>query len=354
MHRAGSRIAAIITVLTTLAACSAPATTAPTSDRSAGADYKPLVIDNCGIQLKFDQRPRRVVILNGTSVGEVESFILLGLQDTIAANAQSYGVSDDPTMVAEIEKLPDGGLEMNKNFDVPAEQLIALEPDLVVSTWAGGFNADSGFATREELSELGINSLVNPVNCGYGEPDATAEEKAAVNQATVQSSFDFIDLLGRVFAVPDRADKLISSLRDSITETEQAVADRPAPTALIAFPGMSMMNANGLPAVMTGGIYDDVLRRAGVRSAFAGADSDLTSSLSAEQLAAANIDLLIVGGFTPNEDLDAEAEALFKTYPEWPAAKKKRYVTVADGVYLGPLNATAINKIARVAHPDAF
>ncbi|WP_206641367.1 hypothetical protein [Nonomuraea polychroma] len=33
---------------------------------------------------------------------------------------------------------------------------------------------------------------------------------------------------------------------------------------------MAMMNANGLPAVMTGGIYDDVIKAAGGVNAFAG------------------------------------------------------------------------------------
>jgi hypothetical protein len=42
-------------------------------------------IDNCGRTITFDKAPSKVVILNGTSVGEVESFVLLGLQDRILA-----------------------------------------------------------------------------------------------------------------------------------------------------------------------------------------------------------------------------------------------------------------------------
>ncbi|HLT59736.1 MAG TPA: ABC transporter substrate-binding protein [Microlunatus sp.] len=345
---------ATIALAAALTSCSTAAPVEPPAAAAAATDYAPRVIDNCGHQVRFTERPSRVVIMNGISVAEVESFILLGLQDTIAANAQFYARSDDPGMVAEMAALPDGGVELNRNFDIPAEQLIALRPDLVISTWSGGFDPTLGFATREELFDLGINSLVNPVNCGYGKPDATPAEKAAAEDAGVASSFAFLDLLGRVFAVEDRASALIGSLRQRIADTERAVAGRRPPVGLIVFPGMSMMNANGLPAVMTGGIYDDVLRRAGVRNAFGGADRRLTASLNAEQLAAAEVELLIIGGFTRGEDLAAEAEALFRAHPDWPAARTRRYVTVADGVYLGPLNALAVERIARAAHPDAF
>ncbi|MEW1844504.1 hypothetical protein AB0392_41725, partial [Nonomuraea angiospora] len=97
----------------------------------------PLTFDNCGTKVTFQRPPQRVLILNGTSVAEVESFIMLGLDKSVLANAQSYGVSDDPSMIARIKALPTGGLTMNKNFDVPAEQVLKLKPDLVVSTWSG-------------------------------------------------------------------------------------------------------------------------------------------------------------------------------------------------------------------------
>ncbi|WP_433436186.1 ABC transporter substrate-binding protein [Nonomuraea sp. CA-141351] len=349
------RLLAVALVALTAAACGDPegvsgapaaAVTAP-----AGRTGYPLTFDNCGMRVTFQRPPQRVLILNGTSVGEVESFILLGLDKTVLANAQSYGVSDDPSMIEKIKALPTGGLTMNKNFDVPAEQVLKLKPDLVVSTWSGGFDAKKGFATREQLAAAGITSLVNPVNCAMGKPEATPEEQRAFRNQSINSSLEFISLLGRVFDVQERALDLIGKLRARVEAVRTRVGGLPAKKVLIAYPGMAMMNANGLPAVMTGGIYDDVIKAAGGVNAFAGQTADATRTLNKEQLATAQVDVLVVGLFTPEEKGDEEAAKLFAAYPQWAAAKSKTYTVVSDGVYLGPLNASAVEKISKVVHP---
>ncbi|GGT74947.1 hypothetical protein GCM10010177_36290 [Actinomadura citrea] len=308
----------------------------------------PLSFDNCGTKVTFTRPPRRVLILNGTSVGEVESFLTLGLEKSVLANAQTYGVSDDPSMIARIRALPTGGLTMNRNFDVPAEQVLRLKPDLVVSTWSGGFDAKRGFATREQLAAAGITSLVNPVNCANGKPDATEAEKRAYRAQSINSSLEFMALLGRIFDVQQRALAVVSGLRARVEAVRARTAGRPARKVVIAYPGMSMMNANGLPAVMTGGVYDDVIKAAGGVNAFSGRGEDATRTLNKEQLATAQVDVLVVGLFTPEEKGDAEAAKLFAAYPQWNAAKTRTYTVVSDSVYLGPLNALGVEKIAKV------
>jgi iron complex transport system substrate-binding protein len=319
-----------------------------------GKTTYPLTLENCGLKQTITQAPKKVLLLSGTSVAEVESFIVLGLQDTILANAQNYGVSDDPSMVAKINALPTGGVKMNKNYDVAAEQVLALKPDLVVSTWSGGFEAKSGFATREQLTAAGINSLVNPVNCANGKPDATQAEKDTYAATSMESSMEFLTLLGQIFDTQTRATQVVTQLREQITAVRSAVAGEPAKKVLIVFPGMSMMNQNGLPAVMTGGIYDDVIKAAGGVNSFAGKAPDFAASINAEQLAAAEVDVLVVGAFTPQEKSAEDAERILKQFPQWQASKTKTYTTTSDGVYLGPLNAAAVEKIAKVAHPDKF
>ncbi|MFI7124833.1 ABC transporter substrate-binding protein [Nonomuraea sp. NPDC050153] len=349
--------AALCALLTlTAAGCGDPGgsesgSTAASTAASPTTSGYPLTFDNCGTKVTFTKPPQRVLILNGTSVGEVESFIMLGLDKSVLANAQSYGVSDDPSMIAKIKALPTGGLTMNKNFDVPAEQVLKLKPDLVVSTWSGGFDAKQGFATREQLAAAGITSLVNPVNCAMGKPDATEAEQVAYRNQSINSSLEFIALLGRVFDVQDRALDLVGKLRARIEAVRTRVAGLPPKKVLIAYPGMAMMNANGLPAVMTGGIYDDVIKVAGGVNAFAGQTADATRTLNREQLATAQVDVLVVGLFTPDEKGDAEAAELFAAYPNWAASKSRTYTIISDGAYLGPLNAAAVEKISKVVHP---
>ena len=364
MHFARSRTALALgslVALTALVGCSAtpsPTDSAdPTSDGTTltgGPTSYPLSIENCGFTQTFDERPSRVVLMNGASVSEVESLVMLDLEDTILANTQNYGMSDMPGLVEQIDALPTGDVDMAGSFEIPAEQLLALEPDLVIATTSGGFDPSSGQSSREELAEAGIETLVNPANCAMGKEDATEEELGAFDEATVESSFDFLNLVGNVFDVQDEAQVLVDDLRGQIDAVSAAVEGNERPTGLIVFPGMSMMTPNGMPAVFLGGIFDDVLARAGVSGALKDSGLTFTSAIDEEQLSSADVDILVVGGFTRGEDLDAEAAALFAEYPQWDAAKNNRYVTVSDGVYVGPTNAAAIDKIARAAHPDAF
>lgn len=328
----------------------APATSAATAKRTT----YPLTIDNCGVKLTFTEAPKRVVILNGTSVAEIESFLVLGLERTIVANAQSYGVSDDPTMVERIKAVPTGDVKMNKNFDVPAEQVLALKPDLVVSTWSGGFDGKLGFATREQLSAAGANSLVPAVNCANGKPDATAAEKDAYANASVTSAFDFITLLGEIFDVQDKAATTVADLQGRLDAVAEKVKDQPVKSALIAFPGMSMMTSTGVPAVFAGGVYDDIVKRAGGVNAFAGKDNEALRNINTEALSAAKVDVLATGVFTPQEKPAEEAAKILKQFPSWEASKTNTFVTISDGAYIGPSIVFGVEKLAKAMHPDAF
>ncbi|GAA1302035.1 ABC transporter substrate-binding protein [Saccharothrix xinjiangensis] len=315
----------------------------------------PLTIDNCGREVTFDRPPERVLIMNGVSVGEVQTYVLLGLQDRVVANAQRVVVSDDPTMVAEVAKLPTGGAEWNKNFDVPAEKVLELGPDLVVSTWSGGFDAESGFATREQLADAGIDSYVNPVDCAYGATNPSAADQAAYDRQSIESTFDFITQTGVIFDRQREAADLVTRLEDRIAAVRDRVAGKDRKKVLLTYPGMAMMSTNNLPAVFSGGIYDDVIEAAGGENAFPSDEPnpELTSNLNAEALASADVDVLVIGLSDPSEadEADQLADRLFRQYPQWEASKTRIYATVADGAFLGPANAYAVEKIADAAHP---
>ncbi|MEU9891001.1 ABC transporter substrate-binding protein [Sphaerisporangium sp. NPDC051011] len=316
----------------------------------------PLTIENCGRKVTFDGPPKRVLIMNGASVGEVQTYVLLGLQGHILANAQRVTISDDPTMVAEVAKLPTGGAEWNKNFDVPAEKVLELKPDLVVSTWSGSFNAKSGFATREQLADAGINSYVNPVDCAYGAINPSAADQAVYDQQSIESTFDFITQTGVIFDEQQKAADLVAGLKDRISSVRDRVKDKDRKKVLLAYPGMAMMSANNVPAVFSGGVYDDIIKAAGGENAFPSdkPNPELTSNLSAEALASAHVDVLVIGLSDPSEKDKVEqlADQLFKKYPQWEASKTKTYTTISDGAFIGPTNAYAVEKIADEAHPQ--
>ncbi len=313
----------------------------------------PLTLENCGRKLTFDKAPSRVVLLNGASVGEVESFLALGIQDRIVANSQSYGVSDDPSMVAKVKAVPTGGLTLNDNFEVPREQVLALKPDLVISTWAGGFDDKIGSITRDQLSQAGINSYVTPVNCANGDSAASPAEQEKYRNQSVESSSELLMQLGQIFDVQQKAVDLVKQTRTEIEKISGRVKDKPKRNVLIVYPGMSMMNSNGLPAVFGGGIFDDVITRAGGVNPFAGKTNAELAEINAEALASAKVDVLVIGLYQENEKADVFAADLFAKFPQWEASKNRTYTSVSDSPYLGPLNATAVEKIANAAHGKA-
>lgn len=341
-------------IVLALGACSgtrvpdAPAVSSGASVAAGPRTTYPLTIDNCGREVTFTQAPRRVVLLNGASVAEVESMIALGVQDRIVANSQRYGVSDDPTMVAKIDAVPTGGVKLNQNFEVPREQVQAQSPDLVISTWAGGFDDKIGSITRDELAKAGVNSFVTPSNCANGATSPRPQDVTTYAKRSVESSFDLLTQLGLIFDVQGTAAQVVQQARDSL-------AALPAPTGprkrvLVAYPSMSMMTTTGAPAVFGGGIFDDIVDRAGGVNAFAGLTDQQLVEINVEALAAANVDVLVVGLYQPQDDAAKYAEKLFAQFPQWPASRTKTYTSVSDSFYLGPLNAVAVKRISDAVH----
>ncbi|QDY09512.1 ABC transporter iron(III)/siderophore-binding protein [Micromonospora sp. HM134] len=343
-----------IGLVVALGACSgttvpdAPVASADASVAVGPRTTYPLTIDNCGREVTFSQAPRRVVLLNGASVAEVESMIALGVEGTIVANSQSYGVSDDPTMVERIKAIPTGGLKLNKNFEVPREQVIAQSPDLVISTWAGGFDDKIGSITRDELGKAGINSFVSPSNCANGATSPRPQDTATYAKRSVESSYELLNQLGVIFDVQGKAAQVVQ-------ESRAALAAIPSPTGapkrvLAAYPSMGSAMGLKVPAVFGGGIFDDIITRAGGVNAFGGLTDQQLTALNVEALAAANVEVLVIGLYQPDDDAKKFAEQLFAQYPQWPASKTKTYTSVSDSFYLGPLNAVAVKKISDAVH----
>lgn len=100
---------------------------------------------------------------------------------------------------------------------------------------------------------------------------------------------------------------LVDAARERVAATTAKVAGKDPKSVLIVLPGMSMMNSNGLPAVF-GGVYQ------------------------------------------AGEDGRAMAEELFAKFPAWEASRTRTGVTVSDSLYLGPLNAVAVEKLAAAIH----
>lgn len=337
MNRA---LAAMIAVTGLVTSACVSASTAATPRGATESGY-PVTITNCGEQYTFTKAPDRVVVMNGGSVAEVSSLLALGLEDRIVANAQSYGASEVDGRVAAIAKLPNGGIELNEMMDIPREAMIGLRPDFVISTYDGGFRADAGFATRADLLAVGANSYAPQTSCG--------DVGTVSGTPSIEDSYTLLRDLGTIFGVRDRAEKLVTESKRRIAAVEAKVRGEDPGHVLLVIPGMSM--GNDLSAVGGNGIWNDIFAKAGAENVF-GDVSDMFANVSKEQVAAADVDALVVVNYM-SKDPDADARKLLDRFPQWDAARNDRYVVLSDSVYLGPSNDLAVEKIAAAVHPEA-
>ncbi|MFE4964330.1 ABC transporter substrate-binding protein [Streptomyces sp. NPDC056660] len=339
---AATALAAALCLLT--AACGASSDDKASDDTAEAAASKtgyPVTLDNCGRKETFKKAPSRVVVMNGASVAEVSTLLALGLGDRIVANEQSYGASEVAGRAAAIKKLPTGNVKLNDAYDVPRETMLGLRPDLVLSTTSYGFDEKNGFATRDQLAEVGANTYVSPQGCDQD-----------TSRMTVADSYRLLRDMGKVFNVSDKAEKLIAASEKNIAAVTDKVKGEKKPKVMVLFSNMSM-GGNDFSSVVAKGIYNDILARAGGANAFENASKTSFADLSKEKVAATDVDALVVIAYNdPNPA--AYAKKLLKEFPQWPAAKNNAYVTLSDSMYLGPSNDLAVQKIAKMLHPDAF
>jgi iron complex transport system substrate-binding protein len=319
-----------------------PATDAATQSAGEGKTHYPLTITNCGKPYTFTKAPSRVVVMNGGSVAEVSSLLALGLGSRIVANAQNYGASDVPGRADAIKALPTGGVTLNNQQDIPREAMLGLRPDFVISTYEGGFAADNGFATRDDLAKVGANTYVPQHACG-----ATG---TVVGKPAIQNSYDLLRDLGRIFDVPDKAAQVIAASRQKVAAAADKVKGKPAKNVLLVFPGMG---ADDFSSIAAAGMWNDILAQAGAANPFDDPAGAEFATVSKEKLATTPIDALIVVNYQ-NPDPDGSARKILAQFPQWDATRNNRYLVLSDSIYLGPSNDVAVDKIARLVHPDAF
>ncbi|MFI9100588.1 ABC transporter substrate-binding protein [Streptomyces fildesensis] len=335
------------------AACGTSSGTTATAGKAEppGAGY-PVTVTDCGQTTTYTKAPSRVVVMNGASVAEVSSMLALGLGDRIVANAQSYGMSEVPGRVQAIAKLPTGGVKLNDIQDIPREAMLNLRPDFVLSTTGFGFDPKNGYATRKDLASIGAHTYMPVKGCD----DASSVK----GPPSIDDSYSMLRDLGKIFGVSVRAEKLIADSRARIAAISARVTTKLKASAgtaqpskvMVIFSNMSM-GANEFSSIAGVGIWNDILAKAAGSNAFASVTSNSFADLSKEKVAAAQVDALVVVSYH-DPDPDAYARKLFAQFPQWKAARDKRYTVLSDSIYLGPSNDVAVERIARMLHPDAL
>ncbi|RKR03535.1 iron complex transport system substrate-binding protein [Kushneria sinocarnis] len=182
----------------------------------ASRTHYPLVIDNCGHELTFEQAPRRIVTL-----GQLESELLLslGVADRIAGTAVWFGPVRPPLRQAN-QTVP------RLSEDVPSfESVTRLRPDLVAAQFTYHLGAHGEVATRNQFEQLGIHTWVSPSDClGKQVTESSNSDGSRSRPFTMAVIDQEITQLARILDVQARGQALIDRLHQRITRAKARLA----------------------------------------------------------------------------------------------------------------------------------
>jgi iron complex transport system substrate-binding protein len=291
-------------------ATAAPAPTATATPTPAPAEFPATLVDDEGTSVTIPAQPQRIVSL---SPANTETVFALG------AGARLVGGTDADDFPAEAKALPDVATYQG----VVVEQLVSLEPDLVLAA-GNGFNPPADIA---RIRGLGI-----PVVVLYAEDvpgvlhdieligDAIGESQAAETMAAAMAA--------RIEAVASAASALGSRPRTFYELGDQPEIYGPADGSFVA----DMVDLAGGVPITTG--------------------STTAYSISLERLVTADPEVIVLG----DANYGATPEAV-AARPGWGGmtAVKTGAVRPVDDVVVtrpGPRLADGLAALALAIHPD--
>ncbi len=269
-------------------AASAIASGGPTGNR-----FPVAVIDDSGVQHRFDTAPTRIVSLVPSAT---ETLLALGVREHLVGRT-------DYDRLPELAELPSVGGGLQPNLEV----LVSLAPDLVIR-----FEGESDRATADRLSDLGIPHFAI-------QPDGIADVQASIRH------------LGAITGAGAAADSLLAEIQEALDDVASRVEGLPRRKVIYLMGGEP-------PWVAGPGTYiHELMVAGGAENVFSDLEG-LYGPISLEELITREVDLILVSeGGVAQRVSDVEHAPL----PSW--------VEVP-----GPRLGEAARTIARLIHPGAF
>lgn len=235
----------------------------------------PVEIEDCqGRMTTWDHAPGRVVTFDPAIV---EMMLLLGLKDHIAGITQFQTEEQmwEPTK-ADMLTLK----VINDGVNYPSkEDVVALSPDAVMSIYPSALISNQNLPTREQWTELGVQSYLTRTSC----------DKITSESMDLELLYTDIRNLGIIFDVQERAEAEISKMKARVTELQQKAQ-------AANLPEYSIWTYSGeddpYPADGNGSM-NALIRMSGSKNAF-GDKLDGYSEFSWEEIIARNPDVVWV------------------------------------------------------------
>ncbi|MGW6968077.1 ABC transporter substrate-binding protein [Streptomyces zaomyceticus] len=304
-------------LLTTTGCGGGPA--APTSKDAGGAakGFPLTLADNCGQRVTVDRPPKRAVALDQ---GAAEIMLSLGLADRMAGTA----TWTDPVLK---------GLE-KENAKVPRladrypsfEKVLDAEPDFAAASFTYTLGK-GGVAPRERFEKLGVPTYLSPTDC-VGKDNSGDGDGVRTAPLTMETVYGEIRDLARVFAVPERGEKLVAELKSRVVRAT-AAGDFGGVTVLYWFANAEspyMAGCCGAPGIVTNAL--------GAKNVFDDTRAEWPQ-INWETVADRDPDVLVIGDLTRRSQSAESAAKKIEFLESDPvtrnmtAVRKKRYVLLS-------------------------
>jgi iron complex transport system substrate-binding protein len=246
----------------------------------------------------------------------------LGLGDRVAA------VTRFCRYPPEAQQKPKIGDYVNPNL----EMIVSLRPDLVIVQ-------TNPVRLSERLNALHLKTI-------------------EVDQQSVAALYESIRQVGEVTGVPDRAARLIASIRAGL-ESVQARASKLRPARMMFIVGRSPGRLDGLVVAGKASYLNDVIQIAGGENIFRDAMAAYPE-VSLEEVIARNPEVILdMGDMSDTLGVTDEHKravvALWQRVPSVAAVKQHRVFAIASDMYVvpGPRVVDAARAIFDMLHPGA-
>ena len=292
---------------------------------------EPVTITNCDREATFDAPPQRIITMNHHVT---ETLIQMGVGDRIIGRAYSGRDSETlPEVADEVEAIPALADEY------PTwEQIVDLEPDLVVGGMRSAFDEKEG-RSRDALEAEGIGTFLFSEYCGEGFPDLGMLET------------DY-EQLGEILGVEEGASELTDRIVGGLEEVRTTLDD----AGISGTPTFFYDGGEDVPMTIGGvGIGQMVGDYAGADNIFTEGEKPYVKT-TWEILGERQPEAVVVldYGATSAEDKIAylKQQPIMSTTP---AVREDRFVVIPlDDLFQSSRMVTSAQTIARELYPEAF
>lgn len=294
----------------------------PPSTSAASSNY-PFTIENCGRTYTYTQAPRKVVVGWPTTV---DTLTALGVGSTVTGYISG-----------EFGPAPQGvdAKALSTEYAPSAETILNARPDFFLANGDSQLSGSRGGVTTDDLSRIGANTYVMGENC-----------KDSPGGTTVETVYQDITNLGRIFDVPDKAAALIGTLRARVAATAARRGNTAAPR--IAYVNVSA----GKLYALSGLSYAAQLEGVGAVNVFADLKESF-SEISPEKVLTLDADAIVFEYYVNTETADQQKAEITKQLGDSRAVRDGKVIAVPDYLSEGPGIAVvdAIELIAKGLYP---